>query len=209
MATDERSLRISDEHEGNAVHVSNNGITAIQAELLSCLAGRVRVRRDRSDRPSVEDFVLKYGWWYRPTELPARIGYGESGWSFENASRLAIKDRGLVYCEGFVLAEHPAPLLQAWVTDGDGQVIDNTGDTIGLVYLGVPFKTGYVLDAFRKNRAFESVINDWRNFWPLCHELGDRPEKWLELRGEGEQRVRPEISTRALTKPQIKHESTR
>jgi hypothetical protein len=53
------------------------------------------------------------------------------------------------------------------------------------VYIGVPFKSGFVSLMGLKNKGVGSLLDDWENGYPLLRELGDRSEEWLEPRGNG------------------------
>ena len=139
---------------------------------------------------SFQDFVLEYGWWYEPTHVPKEIATGQSQECFKNAAELSKSDGSLIYCEGYALFKRGMlPTLHAWVTDGQGNAIDNTWPTPGVAYSGVPFKWNFVTMTALKNHAVVSLLDDWQNKWPLRDDLGDRPDEWLELRGQGTERV--------------------
>ena len=139
---------------------------------------------------SFQEFVIEYGWWYEPTEIPKGIATGTYQECFTNAAELSQPDDSLIYCEGYALFKPGMlPTLHAWVTDGQGKAIDNTWPTQGIAYAGVPFKSDFVTMTALKNRAVVSLLDDWQNKWPLRSELGDRPDEWLEGRGRGIERV--------------------
>jgi hypothetical protein len=141
-------------------------------------------------RRTLQEFVLDYGWWYEPAVLPGRFPRGTPQECFRNAAFLALNDESLIYCEGYALFRHgSAPRLHAWVTDGTGRAIDNTWPQCGVAYAGVPFQSLFVNMTALRNRATISLLNDYRNLYPLRNELGDRPGEWLEERGRGTERL--------------------
>ena len=144
---------------------------------------------------TLQEFVLEYGWWYEPSELPTRIAPGTPQECFKNATFLTVEDDSLIYCEGYALfTSSSTPRLHAWATDGDGRVIDNTWPKCGVAYAGVPFQSQFVTMTALKNRATISLLDDYQNLYPLRCGLGDRPGEWLEDRGRGISRL---ISTAA------------
>jgi hypothetical protein len=133
-----------------------------------------------------QDFVLEHGWWYEPAKLPLKLATGTPQECHKNAIDLALADDSLIYCEGYALFKSGSlPRLHAWVTDGNGQAIDNTWPQPGVAYAGVPFKSLFVNMTALKNHAIISLLDDWQNNWPLRGNLGDRPDEWLEPRGRG------------------------
>jgi hypothetical protein len=59
----------------------------------------------------------------------------------------------------------------------------------GVAYPGVPFKDTFVIMTALKNNATVSLLDDYQNDYPLRGELGDRPDEWLEPRGQGNTRL--------------------
>lgn len=102
--------------------------TSHRSELLDCL------RRSESTtaaqaflKRTFQEFVIDYGWWYEPVELPREIALGTAQQCHKNGTDLALADDSPVYCEGFALFNSGSlPTLHAWVTDGQGRAIDNT-----------------------------------------------------------------------------------
>jgi len=137
---------------------------------------------------TIPQFVLEYGWWYKAAKLPKGIAIGTPKECHRNAADLALADDSLIYCEGYAIFKSQ-PTLHAWVTDGHGRAIDNTWAKPGVAYAGVPFQTDFVNLTMLKNHAFISLLDDYRNRFPLRGDLGDRPDEWLELRGRGEKRI--------------------
>lgn len=137
-------------------------MTTHQAELLTFLqhseptpAATALLKR------TCQQFVLEYGWWYEPVELPKQIALGTPNECHKNATDLMLTDDSLIYCEGYALFETGmTPTIHAWVTDGHGRVIDNTWPKPGVAYAGVPFKSVFVSMAMLKNHAM--IIPDER-----------------------------------------------
>jgi hypothetical protein len=130
-------------------------------------------------------FVLDFGWFYKPGPLPQGVVLANEGECFNNALILALADPKLIYVEGFAALDGGPRTFHAWVTDGTGRAIDNTWVTPGVVYAGVPFKRGWVSLMGLKNKGVGSLIDDWQHDWPLLRALGDKPKTWLELEGKG------------------------
>jgi len=139
---------------------------------------------------TLQEFVLEYGWWYEPGALPGKISRGTPQECHKNATLLTVEDDSLIYCEGYALfRDASAPRLHAWVTDGEGRAIDNTWPQSGVAYAGVPFQSLFVTMTTLRNHAAISLLDDYRNRYPLRSDLGDRPDEWLEQRGRGIARV--------------------
>ena len=137
-----------------------------------------------------QQFVLDYGWWYEPVQLPEQIAIGTPEQCHTNAVNLAINDDSLIYCEGYALFKDGSlPVIHAWVTDGNGNAIDNTWPQPGVAYAGVPFKSSFVTMTALKNRAVISLLDDYQNEYPLRGDLGDQPDEWLDVRGCGLTRI--------------------
>jgi hypothetical protein len=137
---------------------------------------------------TIEQFVLEYGWWYKPVELPEGITPGKEQECHKNAVHLTMKN--LIYCEGYAIPEGGGfPVIHAWVTDDQGRAIDNTWQMPGVAYAGVPFMQFFVGGAAIRNHAAISLLDDWKNKWPLGGDLGDRPNEWLDARGSGVARI--------------------
>lgn len=139
---------------------------------------------------TMQQFVLDYGWWYEPAELPERVPPGTLQQCHKNAADLAMEDESLVYCEGYALFKGSSlPTLHSWVTDGQARAIDNTWPQPGVAYAGVPFRVTFVTITALKNHAIGSLLDDYQNDYPLRSDLGDRPEDWFEPRGRGKARL--------------------
>ncbi|HDZ36949.1 MAG TPA: hypothetical protein ENH62_01455 [Marinobacter sp.] len=136
------------------------------------------------------EFIVEYGWWYEPAPRPKGIRLGRKRQCFKNAFNLALDNASLTYCEGFVRDPSGSLLiLHAWVTDGHGRAIDNTLREPPSAYAGVPFRTDFLNDYHLRNRAVICLLDDHLHDWPMLGELGDRPEEWLEPKGQGAARL--------------------
>jgi hypothetical protein len=160
-----------------------NDLAAMEKELLLGLQAKVGTNPNGVLKRTPRQFVLDYGWFYKPEPLPPGIVVANEGECFNNALQLALANPNLIYVEGYALGGYP--IAHAWVTDGSGRVFDNTWATLGLAYAGVPFKTSWVSLIGLKNKGIGSLIDDWEHGWPLCGELGDTPKFWLESKGKG------------------------
>jgi hypothetical protein len=134
-------------------------------------------------------FVLDYGWFYTPAPLPMGVTLAAKAECYNNALRLVLDNSNLVYVEGFAVGKDGLPIHHAWVTDRSGRAIDNTWDTPGIAYAGVPFKAGVVSLIGLKNQSVGSLIDDWEHDWPLLQQEGDHPERWLEIQGNGSRKL--------------------
>lgn len=136
-------------------------------------------------------FVKRHGSWYEPAARPSGLPIGKPNRCFVNAFMLALEDSTLTYCEGYALASpDSAKALHAWVTTGDGNVIDPTWHDPGVAYAGVPFQTQFLNLTHLKNGQLISVLDDYVNNWPLLGELGDRPAEWFACEGSGTRPLR-------------------
>lgn len=111
---------------------------------------------------SVHQFVLDHGRMFTitPKSFPRT---GKMKECFKNALALAIR-RNLTYCEGYAI--NIIPTIHAWCIDKDGNVIDPTWEN-AKEYYGVPFQTDYVLDFTDRHGVYDSVVENWRDKWPL------------------------------------------
>lgn len=137
-----------------------------------------------------QEFVLEHGWWYKPVELPKPIAIGIPAQCHTNAVDLNLDNDSLIYGEGYALFKATSfPVIHAWVTDGNGNAIDNTWSQRGVAYAGVPFKSSFVNSTALKNRAIVSLLDDYQNNYPLRGDLADKPDEWFEHRGRGLMRL--------------------
>jgi hypothetical protein len=168
--------------------------TSHQTELLELLRrSEPTPAAKRLLKRTAQQFILDYGWWYEPVELPQQIALGTPQQCHKNATDLALADDSLIYCEGIALFNTGSlPTLHAWVTDGQGQAIDNTWSRSGVAYAGVPFKSFFVNMKVLKEHATVGLLDDWEKNYPLRRDLGDRPDEWLEPQGFGTARVNGE-----------------
>jgi hypothetical protein len=109
------------------------------------------------------DFVLREGQFFRPKPLSRQTCRLEIRRCFENA-RLVSTAYGFPYVEGYALHESKIPLLHAWNLGNDGSVIDTTWRPVGRAYLGVVFS------AIEMAKWRGSLIDNWKNGWPLLRK---------------------------------------
>jgi len=143
-------------------------------------------RRHPAWRRTRYEFILEYGWWYEPAELPGYLEMGPEGECFSNSFGLALDDDRLIYVEGLVAGRRGGiPVHHAWLTDGTGRAIDCTLREPGAAYAGVPFGTSFLNLYCLEHEGVICMLDDWQHDWPMLCELGDRPEEWLEEQGKG------------------------
>ncbi len=131
-------------------------------------------------------FVIDYGLWYEPHELPNDLSRGDDQQCFMNALDLASDKKELFYVEGFAIYTATSlPVHHAWVTTGDGKAIDPTWDSPGAAYAGVPFRLSFLLTTVLAEKGINSILDDYQHDWPILGTLGDRSDEWLERRGIG------------------------
>jgi hypothetical protein len=165
--------------------------TPAKSELLDFLrSSQLKVAAKAPLKRTLQQFVLDYGWWYEPAEFATKMATGTPNQCHTNAVALMHADHSLFYCEGYALFQSGTdPTIHAWATDGQGRAIDNTWPQPGVAYAGVPFRSLYVNMTALKNRAILSLLNNYQNNYPLRGDLGDRPDEWLDLRGQGMKRL--------------------
>jgi hypothetical protein len=134
-------------------------------------------------------FVHDYGWFYDSGPLPQAVEPGDSNECYSNALVLALGDPSLIYVEGFAAGEGGLRIHHAWIAARNGLAIDNTWRVPGVVYVGVPFRCGFVSLTGLKNNGVGGLLDDFANDYPLLRELSDKPEKWLEPNGKGTARI--------------------
>ncbi len=112
--------------------------------------------------------VVEHGRWYAPADFPRALWRRRSRRAhdcYRAAARLAAAVDGLVYVEGFAVADIGEPLVceHAWCSDAQGNVVDAAWwDEPGTAYLGIPFALDYrdqVVAARRGNRRSFAVLN--------------------------------------------------
>src|SRR5262249_20523115 len=91
------------------------------------------------------DYVLKYGQFHKPQQLPSQYKIGDPGCCFGNAAFLALTSE-LRYAEGFAFSGKlgvDMPIHHGWCLNEAGRVVDRTWGN-GLAYFGVVFEAKYV-----------------------------------------------------------------
>lgn len=134
--------------------------------------------RARGERPAQliykcnEDLVRSHGQFYEPagTQPFQPIARACFGQSYRIATR---KNSHWTYVEGY--ASHPRTGLvvaHAWITrpDAPGQAFDLAwdGDLSDAIYLGIPFRAGYVRKVhLASKRQYYGVLDAWWMDYPL------------------------------------------
>ena len=151
-------------------------LSPMEAEVLRQLESRRKSISPKDTRKwTPSSFLLDKGWWYKPNPKPDHIPTGKMNECFSNAFWLAFEDPSLIYTEGFALyGENQIITAHAWVTDGKGNVIDNTWDHVGVAYAGIPLHIKWLNNSYVKQRAIVCVLDDYMNDWPILRDLGDR-----------------------------------
>jgi hypothetical protein len=135
-----------------------------------------------------EDFVLEYGRYWSPQKLPSGYKLMKLGLCGQNSSRLALKNHDITYVEGFAEPYNwygrQLYLGHSWVVDPAGRVIDVTWPEGGKEYFGVPFETDF-LRKIGKGKPVNTLLDRWREGFPLLRKLGTAPAKWYSKRFVG------------------------
>lgn len=120
----------------------------------------------------IADYVLREGEFFdvlENTDGPMAV----PGFCYANAYRFARRSNGtLQYAEGYALAEIGTAHFHAWCVDPDGRVVDPTWhggpkSASGLAYLGRLFGLADVAKVRRGPKKSASIINNWRQGFPL------------------------------------------
>ena len=93
-----------------------------------------------------EELVLNCGIAMDAKPLPRNIERGTPKQCYANCQRLAFRRKTLTYVEGYAVPalRTPMPIPHAWLLTAEGEAIDPTLETPGIIYLGVPLSTGWV-----------------------------------------------------------------
>jgi hypothetical protein len=123
---------------------------------------------------TLQEFVLKYGRFFKYKELPPQYKRGVIKECYSNAGQLALFNRDLTYVEGYAYGA-VIPVLHAWCVNSNGEVIDNTWQS-GQAYFGIPFQTKYLIKSLSKYQTY-GLIDKWEVGYPI---LKEKPEKFLK-----------------------------
>lgn len=115
----------------------------------------------------MEHFVLVNGNYYSGVRLGKFYKLGEIKHCYDNSREALLEYPGLTYIEGYVTSL--IPIAHAWNIDGNSDVVELTlrekySPVKERSYFGVSFDTEYVLE------TGGSLIDDWRNDWPLLRD---------------------------------------
>ena len=113
------------------------------------------------------DFVLREGRFFTPRpDSPAVLRENAEN-CFLNSARMAKMCR-LDYVEGYASTDaRSIPVFHAWNSDEDGFVVDATWGSVGAAYFGVVIPSSIVCTRDGHEESISSVIDDWRQKWPL------------------------------------------
>lgn len=136
-------------------------------------------------------FTLKHGreWKAAPFKERSPIRRGVPKQCFANCQGILLKlfkkgqHEAYTYVEGYASSgnlDFTFPVLHAWLTDQDGNVIDPTwGNPEKSIYFGVPFKTDYVFDLIEKSKQYHSIIDHFPSKWELLRDISKAEEAIL------------------------------
>lgn len=105
---------------------------------------------------------------YRPLKGPMKM-------CFHNAATAALKDRSLIYCEGY--ASSLIPVLHAWCLDPKGRVLELTWGTPGADYFGIPFQRGFLLRQALRNQSY-GLLDQMQDQFGLVRGKYPKEEWW-------------------------------
>ena len=94
------------------------------------------------DMLALYDHFLERGRFYEPQRLPKGFRRGKPHQCYGNSFDLAVRTKGLAYCEGYVLIPlggRAAEVEHAWCVTDEGRVVDVTLRQAGLAYFGIPY----------------------------------------------------------------------
>jgi hypothetical protein len=121
------------------------------------------------------DYLLQQGQFFEPQSATHGMPVGIPRYCYANAYRFAqISGGTLRYAEGVGRTSSPRGSIHdhAWCVDEDGRVVDPTwGGPLqppaGAAYFGAIFDLDLVGRARKGQKASASVLDDWRNNYPL------------------------------------------
>lgn len=164
---------------------------------------------------NTSDLVAQQGQDYPYAPKPDNIPQGEPNSCYNNAYDLMDAKPGrYTYVEGFVLPEGvDLPILHAWVVTNDGKVLDNTLETPGRAYRGIPMKPWYVRQMRQRVGAAGVLANQWKlDFELLQNGLPDNArrlhESWDESqhpRDRGRFADKPGAAAEPVAEPAAEH----
>lgn len=143
------------------------------------LEGIAKVYRDMNlDSPrkflSMEEFVLSYGKIYKPRHRTEQVPVSTVHECFRNSIELLYTSNDYTYVEGYMFC-HVIPIYHAWCIDKSGNIIDPTIEKpqSNWVYMGVAFKTDFVLKTITE-RGIYGIIDNPEQKFPLLRGLHEK-----------------------------------
>ena len=112
----------------------------------------------------IEDLVLKNGRNFTE-KIPFWDDLLPKKGCFENVTKIVIKNKDLIYVEGFAQPKGLITTLHAWCLTKDEKVIDPTWEN-GEFYYGIPFNTEYVLKVILERKKY-GILDNWEMDFPL------------------------------------------
>lgn len=123
--------------------------------------------RESSNYVCMEHFILANGCYYPGIRLGKFYQPGEIKYCYDNSREALHEYPSLTYVEGYVTSV--IPIAHAWNIDGNSEVVELTlrekySPAKDRSYFGVSFDTEYAME------TGGSLIDDWRNDWPLLRD---------------------------------------
>lgn len=153
----------------HTIAIDQKAIDGLVGFLEACVAVRREVVPQHDFRYLCqEDFVLREGTVFERVAryMPFRHSRGPVKFCFANSIYLALREPRLHYVEGYAFGA-VIPVHHAWLVDDSGTVFDSTWREPGKAYMGVVFKTEYVRDFYAKEPKSMSLIDQWKDGWPI------------------------------------------
>jgi hypothetical protein len=136
--------------------------------------------RAQFSRSKFDLWLTEHGCQYEVDEKTYRGRRMEMRQCFANSSRLAIKDRSLTYCEGYI-SVHGIPIHHAWVIDKNDKVRDPTlklDKTMPVrEYFGVPFTVEYLTKVLLISDVY-GLLDGYYNRKTIGDLIEGREKNW-------------------------------
>jgi|SRR5215472_359885 len=138
----------------------------------------------------MDDILLRKGMEYQKAARPKGMKQGLPKHCFWNVLKyLKLKTKGYIYVEGYVVIKQiPIPIHHAWLTTVKNPTVayDPTLDyePHEVEYLGIPFKTDYVIDINRRSgNKYASVLDAWWTNFELYSKSKEEIDELIDARG--------------------------